>query len=105
MCSSLKFISEGSHLNLVFFVFRTYSYSVYYYLSLFRYSNNFSVLRLLTTEKFQNYETVKGGCIASKNKFKIQINIKLRWLPSDVNFKLLHTRYPIARDILFRKAC
>ena len=29
-------------------------------------------LRWLTTEKFQNYETVKGGCISSKNKFKTQ---------------------------------
>ena len=26
-------------------------------------------LRWLTTEKIQNYETVHGGCIPSKNKF------------------------------------
>ena len=37
-------------------------------------------LRWLSTEKFQNNEAVKGGCIPSKNK--------LRWLASDINFKL-----------------
>ena len=30
-------------------------------------------LRWLTTEKFQNYEAVKGGCIPSIKKFKTQI--------------------------------
>ena len=29
-------------------------------------------LRWLITEKFQNYESVKGGCFTSKNKFKMQ---------------------------------
>ena len=29
-------------------------------------------LRWLTSEKFQNYETVKGGFIPSKNKFKTE---------------------------------
>ena len=48
-------------------------------------------LRWLTTEKFQNYETVKGGCMPSENKFRTQKNNKLRWLASDINFKLLHT--------------
>ena len=48
-------------------------------------------LRWLTTEKFQNYETVKGGCIPSKRKFKTQKNNKLRGLASDFHFKLLHT--------------
>ena len=53
-------------------------------------------LRWLTTEKFQRYETVKGGCIPSKNKFEPQKNNKLRWLASDINFKLLDTGYPFA---------
>ena len=53
-------------------------------------------LSWLTTEKFQNYETVKGGCIPSKDKFKIQKKNKLRWLASDIDFKLLHTECPIA---------
>ena len=53
-------------------------------------------LRWLTTEKFQNYEIVKGGCIPSKNKSQIQRNNKLRWLASDINFKLLHTGCLIA---------
>ena len=56
-------------------------------------------LRWLTTEKFQHYETVKGGCIPSKNKFKTIKNNKLRWLASDINFKLLHTGFAIAHDI------
>ena len=56
-------------------------------------------LRWLTTEKFQNNETVKGGCITSKNKFKTRINNKLRWLTSDINFKLLHTGCPIAHAL------
>ena len=56
-------------------------------------------LRWLNTEKFQNYETVKGGCIPSKDKFKAQRNYKSRWLASDINFKLLHTGCPIAHDI------
>ena len=29
-------------------------------------------LRWLTTENFQNYETKKGGCFPSENKFKIE---------------------------------
>ena len=65
MCSSLKFISETSHFTIKVALH----------------------LRCLATEKFQNYETVKGGYIPSKNKFK---NTKLRWLVSDINFKLLH---------------
>ena len=46
--------------------------------------------------QFQNYETVRGGCIPSKHKFKTQENDKSRWLASDINFKLLHTGCPIA---------
>ena len=46
-------------------------------------------VRWLTTEKFQSYETVKGGCIPSKNKFETQKYNKLRWLTFDLNFKLL----------------
>ena len=86
---------------------------VYNHLSLFRNSEIFSVvshlkcraalivkvalhLRWLTTEKFQNYETVKGACIPSKNNFKTQKHIKLTWLVSDMNFKLLHIGCPIA---------
>ena len=49
-------------------------------------------LTLVTTEKFQNYETVKGDCIPSKTKFKTQKkNNKLRWIASDIDFKLVHT--------------
>ena len=36
--------------------------------------------------KFQNYETLKGDCIRSKNKFKTQKNNKLRWLATNINF-------------------
>ena len=53
-------------------------------------------LRWLNTEKFQNYEIVKGGCIPNENKFKTQINTNLRWFASGINFKLLHVRCPIA---------
>ena len=53
-------------------------------------------LRWLTTEKFQNYETVKGGCIPSKNKSKTQMKNKLRWLASVINFKLPHSGCPVA---------
>ena len=55
-------------------------------------------LRWLTTEKFLNYETVKGGCIPSKNKFITQKYNKLRWLTSDTYFKQLHTGCPNAHD-------
>ena len=41
---------------------------------------------------------MKGGCIPGKNKLKTQENNKLRWLTSDINFKLLHTGCPIADD-------
>ena len=51
--------------------------------------------KVLTTEKFQNYEALKGGCILSKNKFNLKNN-KSRWLASDISFKLLHTGCPIA---------
>ena len=43
---------------------------------------------------------MKGGCIPGKNKFKTYINNKLRWLASDINFKLLHLRCPIAHDLI-----
>ena len=59
-------------------------------------------LRLLTTEKFENYETVKDGRIPSKDKFKDKNN-KLRWLASDINFKLLHTGCPIAHGVTSRR--
>ena len=55
-------------------------------------------LRWLTTEKFQNYETVKGGCILRKNKLRTQEDNRLRWLASDVNLKLLHIECPVAHD-------
>ena len=42
------------------------------------------------------YETVKGGCFPSEYKFKTQKYNKLRWLASDLNFKLLHTGCPNA---------
>ena len=42
---------------------------------------------------------MKGGCIPSENKFKAQINNKLRWLASNINFKLLHTGCPIAHGL------
>ena len=45
--------------------------------------------------KFSKLRNSKGGCIPSKNKFKTQINNKLRWLASDLNFKLLHTGCPV----------
>ena len=48
------------------------------------------------TENFQNYETVNGACIPNTYKFKTQIDNKLRWFASDINFKLLHTGCPIA---------
>ena len=60
-------------------------------------------LTWLITVKLQNYETVKGGYIPSKNKFKTQKNNKLRWLASDINFKLLHTECPIAHDSTLHK--
>ena len=44
-------------------------------------------LRWLTTENFKiNYETLKGGCVRSKNKFKThkKKNNKLRWLATDI---------------------
>ena len=76
MCNSLKFISEASHLNLLI------KLAVH--------------LRWLTAENFQqNYETVKGGCILIGSKNKNTIN-KLKWLSSDIKFKLLHTGCPIA---------
>ena len=98
MCSSLKSISEASHLNLLLF----------YVLNLFLLGiqppfTKALHLRWLTTEKFQNYETVKGGCTPSKYKFKTQRNNKLRWLASDINFKLLSTGCPIAHGLINRR--
>ena len=94
VCSSSKFVSEASYLELLFICV----------LNLFLlaiqppFTVSFSVvhLRWLTIEKFQNYETVKGGCLPRKNNFKTQINDELRCLASDINFKLLHTGCSIA---------
>ena len=52
-------------------------------------------LRWHTTEKIQNCKK-KGGCLLSENKFKAQKDNKLRWLVSDIDFKLLHIGCPIA---------
>ena len=57
---------------------------------------NGSALKVADYQKFQNYETVQGGSIPCKKKFKTKINTKLRWLTPDVNFKLLQTGCPIA---------
>ena len=87
MCSSLKFISEESHLNLVFCVLNFehfelltwYTTTVHCFLILKCFGNrapNVSHvwrstikvdlhLRRLLAETFQNNETVKGGCIPS----------------------------------------
>ena len=57
MCSSLKFISEARlSVSLIYF------YLVY----------NHKIFGSETPKKFQNHETVRGGCIPSKNKFKTQ---------------------------------
>ena len=82
LCSSLKFIAAASHLNLLFLCFELI---FTWYATTF---HCFVILKL--------FGTVKGGCIPSKNKFKTQINDKLRWLASDINFKLQHTGFPIA---------
>ena len=82
-CSCLNFMSEASHLHLLFFV--------YNHLSLFR---NFEIFRY----NFQNYETVKGGCIPSKYEFKTQKYNKIRWLASAINFEPLHIRCPIVHE-------
>ena len=37
-----------------------------------------SPLKVAHCRKFQNYETVKGGCIPSKKKFKTQKSIKFK---------------------------
>ena len=64
MCSSLKFITEASHLNLLFFLCSELIFT--WYTATFHLVKGFAVnvalqLRWLTAEKFQNYETVKGG--------------------------------------------
>ena len=40
------------------------------------------------------------GCIPSKYKFKTQKYNKLRWLASDLNFKMLHTGCPNAHGLI-----
>ena len=42
-------------------------------------------LRWLITEKFQNYETLKGGCVRSKKSSRHKKSNKLRWLATDMN--------------------
>ena len=64
-------------------------------------------LRWFTNDKFQNYDTVKVGCIPSRNEFKTQKNNELRWLASDINFILLHAGCPTAHglDIVASSIC
>ena len=97
-------MSEASHLNLLFLcvcfelIISWYTITLHCFVTLkFFGSEPPQVQSHLTTEKFKSYETVKGGCIPSKNKFKTQKNNKLRWLNSDINLKLLHTGCRIAR--------
>ena len=78
MCSSLKFITELiTEAALTYCLFLCFELIFTWYTVTFHLLKGFTVnvalhLRWLTTEKFQNYETVKGGCIPSKNKFKTQ---------------------------------
>ena len=55
-------------------------------------------LRWLTTENFKiTNETLRGGYVRSKNELKdTNKNNNLRWLATDINFKLLHIGCPIA---------
>ena len=53
------------------------------FLKIVLYGKGGFALEVAYYRKFQNYETVKGGCIPSKNKVKTQKNNKLRWLASD----------------------
>ena len=46
---------------------------------------------------------MQGGCIPCKNNFKTQKNNKLRWLATDIDFKLLYIGCPIAHDIIVLK--
>ena len=57
-----------------------------------------STINVTQYRKVYNYETVTGGCVPSKIKFKTQKSRKLRWLASDMNFKLLHIGCPVAHD-------
>ena len=106
MCHSLKFISEASHFNLLFFcVFNSYllglqpPFTVSFFFWNFRFAIEVALhLRWLTTEKFQNNETVKVVVYQVKMSSKHK-NKKLRWLESDVNFKLLHTGCRIAHGM------
>ena len=50
--------------------------------------------------KFQNYETVRGGCVYQAKISSKHKNTKLRWLASDIYFKLLHIGCPIAHDFI-----
>ena len=56
-------------------------------------------IKWLTTKNFRNRETVKGSCIPSKNKFTTHKTNELRWLASDINFKLLHIGFPSAHAL------
>ena len=105
MCSGLKFITEASHLNISFFVFQLI---FTWYAATFHLVTGFMVnvalhLRWRTTEKFHNYETLKGGCIPNENKFNTQKNNKLRWLASVMHSKLLHSGCPIIHAFTAKK--
>ena len=115
MCSSLKFKSEASHLDLLFFVFEliftwyTTTFLCFVILNFFGSKPPYlqshlnrkagSAPKVAHYRKNSNYETVKGGCITSKYKFKTQMYNKVRWLASDLNFTLLHTGCPNAHDL------
>ena len=100
MCSGLKLT-----LTYRFFVFQLI---FTWYAATFHLVTGFTVkvalhLRWCTTEKFNNYEKLKGGCIPSKNKFNTQKNNNLRWLPSVMHFKLLHSGCPITHAFTAKK--
>ena len=107
LCSTLKFVSKARHLHLVSFLFfeliftwYTTSFHCFVILKILDSEPTFTIavaphLRGFTTHKFQNNETVKCGCIPSKNEFKTQKHTKLRSLASDTNLKVLQTWCPI----------
>ena len=76
VCGNLKFISEAINLNLLFICVLNLLFPWYtttFHCTVFMIKVTL-YLRWLTTEKVQNYGTVKGGCIPSKSKFKSKHN-------------------------------
>ena len=105
MCSSLKFESEESHLNLLYFcvLYLPFLGIQPPFIHNFEFFGSEPHLVQSHLHLQLSWLCTKGGSLLKKFKITKQLTQnynKIRWLASDLNFKLLHTGCPNAYAVI-----